>query len=152
MSNPTVSLLFPKRWPISTIFLLLLMLLMSKKMHTLFVPPSYRPLYCIRQCHHTTFVTPIVPPSPNAISLYFSLLLRKKLSHCPTFPTFPKRFTFPILPTLLTAIPRSPSSLTTENCQLSTDNCQLMFFVFLCLNNQPLMFFRLKNHQLITDN
>ncbi len=68
MTKPTVSIPSPKRWPISTIFLMLLMLLMSKKMHTLFVPSfvlhSSMPSYRLRRPFRTTFVLPEIPQSP----------------------------------------------------------------------------------------
>ena len=83
MSNPTISIpRSQKRWPILTIFLVFLV---SKKMHTLFVPPSYRhpfnsrficgnswriiippsfsSSYRIRHPYHTTFVTVFIPLS-----------------------------------------------------------------------------------------
>ena len=174
MSNPTVSLPFQKDGRSRPSLLLKTctpsLYCLRHPHHTTFVlvivPHSLPLSYHFRHRFHTTFVLPEIPQSAIYQSIpqipAFPAILA--FPAFPIFPTFPKSFTFPTLPILLTAIPRSPrsprspssprppSSLTTENCQLKTVNCQLMFFVFLCLNNQSLMFFRLKKHQLITDN
>ena len=118
MSNPTISIpRSQKRWPISTIFLLLLM---SKKMHTLFVPPSCRhpfnsrficgnswktivpqssPLsYHLRHRFHTTFVLPNI----------FNRLSINQFHNFPVFPTFHDFHEFPPFPAFHT-IPSIPS-------------------------------------------
>ena len=83
-------------------------------------------------------------PEKFCLLYVFTIALVSAIPYLCRAPTLIDIFPiFPTLPILLTAIPKPPSSLTTENCQLKTVNCQLMFFVFLCLNNQSLMFFRL---------
>ena len=155
MTKPTVSLPFQKdgrsrpslllktcmpslyriRHPYHTTFVLVI------------VPHSLPLSYHFRHRFHTTFVLPEIPQS----AIYQPI---PQIPAFPAFLAFPKRFTFPTLPILLTVIPRSPSSLRPPS-SLTTDNCQLKTYVPYVpyvLNNQSLMFFRLKNHQLSTDN
>ena len=94
MSNPTISIpRSQKRWPISTIF-------NPEKMHTIFMPLSSWPSYCIRHPYHTTFVPSIVPPSSIIIiplssttiiplSSTISHTTPLKISNLPLFPPFP---------------------------------------------------------------
>ncbi len=106
MSKPTVSLLFSKRWPISTIFT-------PENMHAIFVPYSCRhpfnsrficgnswktivpqssPLsYHLRHRFHTTFVLP-------EFSKHLSINQFQNFPNFPTFPTFPKFPPFPEFP------------------------------------------------------
>ena len=129
MSTPTISLPFSKRWPISTIFLVFLM---SKKMHTLFVPPSYRhPFnsrficgnswraivphssslsYHLRSRHRTAFVASIIPlSSPFSYHFrsvkYFQPPVNQAIPKFPSFPSFPS---FPRIPNF-PRFPRIPA-------------------------------------------
>lgn len=140
MSNPTISIpRSQKRWPISTIFLVFLV---SKKMHTLFVPPSYRhpfnsrficgnswriiippsfsSLYRIRHPYHTTFVTVFIPLSFCQI---FSIAYQStnsnisQLSQLSQFSQFSQNSQLSTISTnsrLSTPSPPSPPSPTTK--------------------------------------
>ena len=124
MTKPTVSLPFPKRWPLSTIFI-------PENMHTTFIPYSCRhpfnsrlicgnswrvivphpsPLsYRIRHHYHTTFVNAIIPPSsPFSYHLrstkIFQPPINQPIPKFPSFPSFPNFPRFPRIP----AFPRNP--------------------------------------------
>ena len=133
MTKPTVSLPFQKD---------------GRSRPSLLLKTCMPSLYRIRHPYHTTFVTPIVPPSsPSSYhfrhrfhttfvlpeipqsAIYQPIPQIPAFPAFPIFPTFPKSFTFPTLPILLTAIPkppsspRPPSSLTTDNCLVTFSGC-----------------------------
>ena len=108
MSTPTISLPFSKRWPISTIFLVFLM---SKKMHTLFVPPSYRHPFNSRFICGNSWRIIIPPSSPFSYHFrsakYFQPPINQPIPKFPSFPNFPNFPRFPRIPAF-PSFPRHP--------------------------------------------